>query len=121
MGLRILLVEDHNDTRHSLWQLLRHFNYQVVPASDYQTACRILHGAPFDVLLSDIHLPDGDGCDLVMEAKSKQSLVAIAVSAFGTIQDKARGISCGFDHYFVKPLDFHRLRMVLDGITAQPG
>jgi DNA-binding response OmpR family regulator len=35
--------------------------------------------------------------------------------------DKARGISFGFDHYFVKPLDFDRLRMVLDGIAAQPG
>jgi len=64
-------------------------------------------------------LPDGDGCDLVLEAKSKQSLVAIALSALGSSQDEERGMSCGFDHYFVKPLDIRRLRSVLEGVTAQ--
>jgi DNA-binding response OmpR family regulator len=120
MGLRILLVEDHNDTRHTLWRLLRHFNYDVVTAPDCQTACSILDALPFDILLSDIRLPDGDGCDLVREAKSKQPLVAIALSALGTVQDEERGVSCGFDHYFVKPLDFNRLRVVLDGTTGRP-
>jgi DNA-binding response OmpR family regulator len=119
MGLRILLVEDHNDTRHTLWQLLRHFHYDVVTAPDYETACNILDNLSFDILLSDIRLLGGDGCDLVMEAKSKQQLVAIALSALGTIQDEERGVSCGFDHYFVKPLDFNRLRAVLDEITLQ--
>ena len=119
MGLRILLVEDHNDTRNTLFRLLRHFRYDVVTASDYQSAHNILNRLSFDILLSDIGLPDGDGCNLVMEAKSKQPLVAIALTALGTIQDEERGVCCGFDHYFVKPLDFHRLRVVLDRISGQ--
>jgi DNA-binding response OmpR family regulator len=120
MGLRILLVEDHEDTRHTLWRLLRNFDYEVATAPDYQAARSILDGSQFDVLLSDICLPDGDGCDLVIEAKSKQSLVAIGMSALGSAKDEERGFSCGFDHYFVKPLDFRRLHGVLNGTTAQP-
>ena len=119
MRLRILFVEDHNDSRHTLSRLLRHYSYDVVTAPDYRTASTMLDASRFDVLLSDIRLPDGDGCDLVLEAKSKQPLVAIALSALGSPQDEERGMSCGFDHYFVKPLDVRQLRAVLDGVTAQ--
>jgi DNA-binding response OmpR family regulator len=74
---------------------------------------------PFDVLLSDICLPDGDGCDLVMEAKLKRPIVAIALSALGTLQDEERAISCGFAHYLIKPTNFYHLRVILDGISAR--
>jgi len=119
MGLRIPFVEHDDDMRYTLSRLLRDFDYDFVTAPDYQTACRILDASPFDVLLSDIRLPDGDGCDLAMKAKSKQSLVAIALTALGTVQDEQRAASCGFDHYFVKPVDFHCLRFVLDEISPQ--
>lgn len=119
MRLRILFVEDHNDSRQTFARLLRHYGYDVFTALDYRTACTILGASRFDVLLSDIQLPDGNGCNLVLEAKSKQPLVAIAVSALGSSQDEERGMSYGFDHYFVKPLDIRRLSAVLDRITAQ--
>jgi DNA-binding response OmpR family regulator len=119
MALRILFVEDHDDTRQTLSRLLRRFTYEVVTARDYQTARAILDQCHFDVLLSDIGLPDGDGCDLVIEAKAKQRLVGIALTAYGTAREVERGVSCGFDHYFVKPLDIYRLRATLEGITAQ--
>ena len=117
MALRILFVEDHDDTRHTLSRLLRHFTYEVVTARDYQTARAILDQCHFDVLLSDIGLPDGDGCDLVIEAKAKQRLVGIALTA-GTARE-VRGVPWGFDHYYVKPLDIYKLRATLEGITAQ--
>jgi DNA-binding response OmpR family regulator len=119
MGLRILFVEDHGDSRRTLSRLLRYFHHTVVSAPDYQTACSILRQARFDVLLSDIRLPDGDGCDLVRQAKSKQSLVAIALTALGSVRDKERGFSCGFDHYLVKPLDVRGLCTILEGIVVQ--
>jgi len=119
MGLRILFVEDHNDSRQAVTRLLRHFHYGVVAAPDYRTAIALLDKWHFDVLLSDIHLPDGDGCNLVMVAKSKQPLVAIAVTALGTAKDEKRGLSCGFDHYFIKPLDFYRLRSILREIVSR--
>ena len=119
MRVRILFVEDHNDSRHTLSRLLRHYSYDVAAAPDYRTACTLLDASRFDVLLSDIRLPDGNGCDLVLDTKSKQPLVAIALSALGSSQDEERGMSCGFDHYFVKPLDVRQLRAVLDRVTAQ--
>ena len=119
MRLQILFVEDHNDSRHTLSRLLRHYGYDVICAPDYRTACTILDASRFDVLLSDVRLPDGNDCDLVLDAKSKQPLVAIALSALGSSQDEERGMSCGFDYYFVKPLDVRQLRVVLDRITGQ--
>jgi DNA-binding response OmpR family regulator len=119
MGLRILFVEDHGNSRRTLSRLLRYFHHTVITAPDYRTACSILNQARFDVLLSDIRLPDGDGCDLVMQAKSKQQLVAIALTALGSAKDEQRGFSCGFDHYFVKPLDVRRLHLVLNGIATE--
>jgi DNA-binding response OmpR family regulator len=119
MGARILFVEDHDDTRQTLSRVLRHFQYEVVTARNYQTARGILDRCQFDILLSDIGLPDGDGCDLIKEAKLKQPLVGIAVTAYGTVSDKDRSLACGVDHYFVKPLDVYRLRATLDGIAAQ--
>ena len=119
MPLRILLVEDHRDTRHALTRLLRHSNYTVVTASDYRAACLNLDESRFDVLLSDLLLPDGDGRDLVTRAKSKQPLVAIALTALATTKNEEDCFICGFDHYFVKPLEFRQLRTVLDRIPAQ--
>jgi two-component system OmpR family response regulator len=119
MELRILFVEDHNANRQTVSRLLRHFHYNVVAAPDYRTATALLDKWQFDVLLSDICLPDGDGCNLATVAKSKQPLVAIALTALGTRNDEEHGLSCGFDHYFVKPLDFYRLRTVLRGIASQ--
>jgi CheY-like chemotaxis protein len=98
MALRILYIEDHDDTRRILSRLLRHFHYEVVAARDYRTARAVLDRCQFDVLISDIALPDGDGCDLVMEAKSKQPLVSIAYTAYGTSREVERGFSSGFDH-----------------------
>jgi DNA-binding response OmpR family regulator len=121
LALRILYIEDHDDTRRTLSRLLRHFHYEVVIARDYRTARAILDQNQFDVLISDIALPDGDGCDLVMEAKSKQPLVSIAYTAYGTSREVERGFSSGFDHYFVKPMDFSRLRATLDAIAAEYG
>jgi DNA-binding response OmpR family regulator len=121
MALHILFVEDHNHSRQTVSRLLRHFHYDVVAAPDFETASALLDKWQFDVLLSDIGLPDGDGCNLVTVAKSKQPLVAIALTGLGTAKDEKRGLSCGFDHYFVKPLDFYRLRAILRGIVSRQG
>jgi len=119
MALRILFVEDQTHSRQTVSRLLRHFHYDVVAAPDYRTASALLDKWQFDVLLSDIRLPDGDGWNLVTVAKSKQPLVAIALTGLGTGKDEKRGLSCGFDHYFVKPLDFYRLRAILRGIVSR--
>jgi DNA-binding response OmpR family regulator len=116
MGLQILLVEDHNDTREALGRLLRYFGYQVHSADTCQTASHLLESRQFQVLLSDIGLPDGNGCDVVSEAKQKQQLVGIAITAFSSACDIKRGLNAGFDYYLTKPLDVSSLRTLLTEI-----
>ena len=111
--MNILLVEDHDDTRIVLSKLLGHCGHDVVQAENVTDALSLLRNLRFDVLLSDIGLPDGDGFDLVTQAKRQQPLKAVALTAWASEADKEHGREAGFDHYLTKPLDFRRLRTVL--------
>jgi DNA-binding response OmpR family regulator len=67
----------------------------------------------FDFLISDLNLPDGDGIALVREAKKAQTLGAIALTGRTSDEERAQGLSAGFDYYLTKPIDFHELRSAL--------
>jgi PAS domain S-box-containing protein len=117
-SLRILLVEDHGDTRHTLSRLLTHFGHQISVAENTQTALEMVQSEKFDVVLSDIGLPDGSGYDVISQAKRKRPVKGVAITGFGTDEDVRRGKEAGFDFHLVKPIDFHELRNVLDQVGA---
>jgi DNA-binding response OmpR family regulator len=117
-SLRILLVEDHRDTLQALSHLLTHFGHEISVANGAEAALKIMDSKEFDVVLSDIGLPDGSGYDLISEAKRRRSIKAIALTGFGTDEDIRRGKEAGFDFHLVKPVDFHELRTVLGEIAA---
>src|SRR5438034_373644 len=79
-SLRILLVEDHGDTLHALARLLTHFGHEISVADGAQNARKIIESKEFDVVLSDIGLPDGSGYELISEAKRKQPIKAESVN-----------------------------------------
>ena len=116
--LRILYVEDHSDTRMVLARLLVRFGYDVFTAANVRGALDLLDGLPFDVLLSDIGLPDGDGFELVIEARQRQPLrYAVALTAYASDSDREHGLQAGFDRYLTKPLDVGVLRTVLSQLN----
>ena len=116
--LRILYVEDHSDTRMVLARLLVRFGYNVFTAANVRDALGLLDGLAFDVLLSDIGLPDGDGFELVTEARQRQPLrCAVALTAYASDADREHGFRAGFDRYLTKPLDVAILRNVLSQLT----
>jgi PAS domain S-box-containing protein len=117
-SLRILLVEDHGDTRHTLSRLLTHFGHQISVAENTQTALEMVQSEKFDVVLSDIGLPDGSGYEVISQAKRKRPVKGVAITGFGTDEDVRRGKEAGFDFHLVKPIDFHELRNVLDKVGA---
>ena len=117
-SLRILLVEDHGDTRRTLSRLLSHFGHDISVADCTQSALDIVEAKQFDVVLSDIGLPDGSGYDVISQAKRKQSVKGIALTGFGSDEDIRRGKEAGFDFHLTKPVDFHELRSVLDQVGA---
>lgn len=117
MSAHILYVEDHEDTRNILSRLLRRLGYKVDSVASYEAALQALDRSQFQVLLSDLGLPDGDGCDLVREAKRKQDLTAIALTARASDEEVERGWAAGFDHYLTKPFDMNELRSVLGQVV----
>jgi CheY-like chemotaxis protein len=116
--LRILLVEDHRDTRRTLSRLLTHFGHEVLAADNIQSALKIVDSGNVNVLLCDIGLPDGTGYELVSQAKSKRPMKAAAITGFGTEGDIRRSKEAGFDFHLVKPVDLHELQTVLDKVHA---
>jgi len=106
--MRILLVEDHEDTNRSLTNLLRRRGYHVQSALNFQSALDLSANEEFDVLISDLALPDGSGIDLIHKLSSKP-LVRIALTGFGMEDDIRKSYEAGFQHHLVKPIDLNKL------------
>jgi PAS domain S-box-containing protein len=116
--LRILLVEDHQDTRRTLSRLLTHFGHNVVTADDVEGAMNIMGSDNIDVVLCDIGLPDGSGYEVAAQARANGGIKTIALTGFGTEQDVQRSKEAGFDFHLVKPINFQELQTVLDQPSA---
>jgi signal transduction histidine kinase/HAMP domain-containing protein len=116
---RILLVEDHADTNRSLTKLLRLRGYQVESANNIESALALSTTAQFDVLVSDIGLPDGSGIDLIRRLRSDRPALAIALTGFGMEEDLRKTREAGFNHHLVKPIDVNKLDLLIqDGSSA---
>jgi HAMP domain-containing protein/signal transduction histidine kinase/CheY-like chemotaxis protein len=116
---RILLVEDHEDTNRSLTSLLRRRGYQVQSALTFQSAVELSGKQKFDVLISDLGLPDGNGIDLIQKLVSKPPL-GIALTGFGMEQDIRKSREVGFQHHLVKPIDLNKLDALIQQSVAGP-
>ena len=110
---RIFLVEDHEDTNKSLTKLLRLRGYEVESASNIESALALAAAAEFDVLVSDIGLPDGTGIDLIRQLRSDRPPLAIALTGFGMEDDLRKTHEAGFDHHLVKPIDVNKLDLLI--------
>ena len=107
----ILLVEDHVDTLRTLASLLRKAGYIVKTAESLGEAVPLL--AQCDILISDIGLPDGNGCDLMLQFKKLGGRTGIAISGFGQEDDLIRSRNAGFARHLVKPIDIDVLKAAL--------
>ncbi len=122
--LRILVVEDHGDTRRTLARLLTHYGHEISVADCVQAALDAFNPQKFDAILSDIGLPDGTGYDVMCEVRRQQAesngsaLTGIALTGFGMDDDIRRSKEAGFDFHLTKPIDFAQLRTVLAQISA---
>jgi PAS domain S-box-containing protein len=116
--LRILLVEDHQDTRRTLSRLLTHFGHEVVAAENVGDAKKIMDSDSINVLLCDIGLPDGSGYEVASHARGTGHIKAIALTGFGTEDDVRRSKEAGFDFHLVKPVNLQELQTILDQVAA---
>jgi signal transduction histidine kinase/CheY-like chemotaxis protein len=110
---RVLLVEDHEATRVALAQLLRARGFQTVTAASMAEARNLARADHFDILISDIGLPDGSGYDLMAELRGRPGLRAIALTGYGMEQDVARTQAAGFVAHLTKPIRVQTLDCAL--------
>ncbi len=118
-ALRILLVDDHLDTRAGLERLLRRRGHEVHCAADIATALSLAAADKFDFLISDLGLPDGNGCELVQRLRAREPLLkAIAISGFGMEDDRERSKASGFSEHLLKPFEFARLEAAIEQLSG---
>ncbi|MDZ4289758.1 MAG: ATP-binding protein, partial [Prosthecobacter sp.] len=120
--LRVLLVEDHQDTADTLQRLLIRRNYKVEMAGSIAAAMEVAKHFSFDVLVTDIGLPDGNGVELFQDLKGRSAngeIYGIALSGFGMDEDIDRSLSAGFEHHITKPIEFAHLHRCLKEIGAK--
>jgi PAS domain S-box-containing protein len=109
-GCHVLLVEDHADTRRTMARLLKTFGCSVLQAGTVKEALDLAEREQFDLLLSDIGLPDGTGMDIIKLIKARRQIKGIALSGFGNDDDIRRSREAGFAMHFTKPVDFNTLQ-----------
>jgi signal transduction histidine kinase len=115
---RVLLVEDHEDTRRVMTRLLESNGCVVTNASTVAQAIALADGGEFDLLVSDIGLPDGTGLDVMKHIRSRRQLRGIAVSGFGQAEDVRRSREAGFDAHLTKPVDFDAFMSVVQSTST---
>ena len=121
---RILIVEDSPTMRALLNSALEGLEIpvKITEASSGFEALRYLPREPFDLIVTDINMPDINGLELVSFAKSNsayRSIPLIIVSTEGAEKDRARGIELGADAYLVKPFDAENLREVVVDLLSR--
>jgi PAS domain S-box-containing protein len=117
-ALRLLLVEDNEPTLEVMTALLELAGHDVKPAPDVRTARRLAESHTFDLVVSDLGLPDGNGFDLMRELRDRYGLQGIAVSGFGMEEDLRRSHEAGFREHLVKPVDIEKLKAAIARAAA---
>ena len=117
-GLSILLVEDHEDTLRVLARLLERLGHAVLTARSVGEALELAARERFDLLVSDIGLPDGSGLDVMRAVRGRHGLRGIALSGFGRDADILRSREAGFEDHLTKPVDFRALQEKIESAAS---
>lgn len=119
-SLKILLVEDHGDTARIVCRLLEMNGHEVETAADVATGLRLAREGSFELLISDLGLPDGSGLDLIRALRAAGSkLPAIALSGYGQKEDAIKSQEAGFAAHLTKPISLLQLDETIAEITQQ--
>lgn len=111
--LAILLVEDHPDTAEAMADLLRLSGHEVTVAGSVAAGIAAAEAGAFDLLLSDLGLPDGSGQDLMRELGRRYDLKGIAISGYGMEEDVRRSREAGFARHLTKPVNRQALEATI--------
>ncbi|HYK23038.1 MAG TPA: ATP-binding protein [Candidatus Acidoferrum sp.] len=110
---RLLVVDDHVDTCTGMKMMLERRGYEISVAYSADQASEKARQEDFDLLISDIGLPDRSGYELMIELRQSQGLPGIALSGFGMEADISKARDAGFSEHLTKPINFERLEKAI--------
>ena len=117
-AVRILLVDDHQDTLEFMSRFLTICGHQVVTASSSGDALRVGQQESFDLVISDLGLPDGNGYELMGILQGISPVKGIALSGYGMRADVDRSLAAGFSAHLTKPCDLSVLNSIIEKVLS---
>jgi CheY-like chemotaxis protein len=118
---RVLLVEDHENLARLLSLSLRTGGYYVQTAGSVAAARELVEQSEFDVLISDLGLPDGSGLELMRDLRRRSAIKGIAYSGRGLEEDFRASFEAGFAEHLVKPIEVEQLQEALARVLGNGG
>lgn len=120
MGLRLLLVEDDAHTAGEVMRGMSERGHNIEHAGNVERASALLEDRPFDVIIVDRMLPDGDGLTLIERLRARENgTPALALTAMGRIADRVEGLKAGADDYLVKPFSLDELEARIEALARR--
>lgn len=123
-NLRLLVVEDESDAREMMRVLLESVGAKVTLVSSVADALEKLENSHFDILISDVEMPNEDGYSLIKRIRRADNaeyseIGAIALTAHARTADRLRALSAGFDSHVAKPFEPAELLTVIAGLARR--
>jgi signal transduction histidine kinase len=118
--LDVLLIEDHEDTADVMARLLETYGHTVTTAGLLADALAAIERQRFDLVISDLGLPDGSGLDFVRVFRARFTAPAVALTGYGMDDDVRRCIEAGFSVHLTKPVSIQQLEQVLNDAASLP-
>jgi CheY-like chemotaxis protein len=114
----VLLIEDHADTLSAVRELLAELSCEILAVGSVQEALAAAEAQSFDLVLSDLGLPDGSGLELMRQLRDRYGLAGIALTGYGMKDDVRQSREAGFVDHLVKPITFQRLAGAIERFFA---
>jgi PAS domain S-box-containing protein len=125
-GLRILLVDDETDALDLISMELAQHGARVTGVTRAEEALQSLSQGKYDLLISDIGMPEMDGYDLIREVRKQEGgtrkpIPAVALTAYARVQDRMRAILAGYSTHVTKPVEANELVTVVASLAGRLG
>ena len=118
-GMRILIIEDDNETATYLGRALREAGHMTEHGADGESGAAMAAGGGYDVIVADRMLPKRDGLSVIEELRKRGDHTPVLVlSALGQVDDRVTGLRAGGDDYLAKPYAFSELLARVEALAA---
>ncbi|MDQ2936743.1 MAG: PAS domain S-box protein [Acidobacteriota bacterium] len=123
-GLRILVVDDETDALDLIGVELAQHGAMVKHVGNAADALTALEQSEFDLLISDIGMPNTDGYDLIRQIRQQEEgknrkIPAVALTAYARVQDRMQAIMAGFSTHIAKPVEVNELVTVVASLAGR--